>query len=224
MRITLALTSAIFTVGCLSQSAKRSYTVDDYMGDPAVAAGELDLAGPGAKQELDLTVLAPQIAPEPLLAEGVEAEVDKSAGGDDLEPTGEGLAALLKDDSRVILDAVNHVEAVRYGSGSEMAKGRGGDQAFARRILGVLFDDKRVADWGGPLCQTFEPSVGLWLKGAKGSAELLLSFRCSELQLRITDASGKVLQVLRADFPEDKGGRQELLSVSQEAFPKEQPH
>lgn len=212
MRIILALALAPFTAGCLSEGGRPPYTVDDYMADPAVAAAELEPVDPNAKHEVNFAVAEPQLAPEPPAA----------AASDEEEPAAEGLAELLKEESRAILNAATHVEAVRYSSGgSEVARGRSGDQSYARRILGVLFDDKRIADWGGPLCQTFEPSVGFRLEGARGSAELLLSFNCSELQLHVKDPAGNVLQVLRADFPEDKGGRQELLGVSQEAFPKE---
>jgi hypothetical protein len=212
MRITLALALALFTASCLSEGGRRTYTVDDYMADPAVAAAELEPVDPATKHEVDFTVAEPQLTPEPPAV----------GASDEDEPTGEGLAELLKENSRAILNSATHVETVRYSSaGAEVAKGRSGDQSYARRILAVVFDEKRIADWGGPLCQTFAPNVGFRLSGAQGSAELLLSFNCSELQLRVKDPAGNVLQVLRADFPEDKGGRQELLGVSQEAFPKE---
>jgi len=175
-------------------------------------------------------VLLPLVLLSVIGSAGVSAP---AAGGTGSSPT---LHARLGDRTVTILRGSTGVEVFRVDPASYLAPGkedpekkssfqryavtaRGKNQGaeFAARAAGLLLDPAHFALDSGKGC-TFSPGVGLRFRKGKETAEVLLCFRCDDLEVVTPNPQSGGVRRFFADF---HPGRASFVRLVKEAFPED---
>ena len=97
---------------------------------------------------------------------------------------------------------------------------RGGDQDadFAARVRAVLFDERTYDFRSAKGCE-FQPGVAFRFTGESGEVDVILCFKCNELDIHSAGPGGKDATQAGEDFDR---ARPMLVQLAKESFPEDQ--